>query len=53
MATPGHAAEPAAGLLEFVGFHQLLAVERFRATIQAILRNPPTWGAMRRSGLPS
>jgi cellulose synthase/poly-beta-1,6-N-acetylglucosamine synthase-like glycosyltransferase len=43
----------AAGFLEFVGFHQLLALERLRATVQAIRRRPPRWGAMRRSGFVS
>jgi cellulose synthase/poly-beta-1,6-N-acetylglucosamine synthase-like glycosyltransferase len=43
----------AAGLLEFLGFHQLLSLERFRATVEALLRRPPTWGHMRRAGLSS
>jgi hypothetical protein len=41
----------AAGFLEFTGFHQVLAFERFRATLQAVARKPPSWGHMRRVGL--
>jgi cellulose synthase/poly-beta-1,6-N-acetylglucosamine synthase-like glycosyltransferase len=40
----------AAALLEFVGFHQLLSLERFRATFQAI-GGRRDWGAMRRVGI--
>lgn len=41
----------AAGVLEFTGFHQVLTLERFRATIQGLARKPPSWGRMRRLGL--
>jgi cellulose synthase/poly-beta-1,6-N-acetylglucosamine synthase-like glycosyltransferase len=40
----------AAALLEFLGFHQLLAVERFVATFQAF-GGRRGWGAMRRVGI--
>ena len=42
----------AASLAEFLGFHQLLAIERFRATFQG-RRKKGQWGAMRRSGIPT
>jgi len=42
----------AASLMEFLGFHQILAVERFRATFQGT-RKKGQWGAMRRAGIPS
>lgn len=41
----------AAALLEFLGFHQLLTLERFLATFQA-LTGRRGWGAMRRVGIP-
>ena len=40
----------AASLLEFAGFRQLLALERFVATFQV---RRPGWGEMRRAGIPS
>jgi cellulose synthase/poly-beta-1,6-N-acetylglucosamine synthase-like glycosyltransferase len=40
----------AAALVEFLGFHQLLAVERFLATFQGA-RKRGQWGAMRRTGI--
>jgi cellulose synthase/poly-beta-1,6-N-acetylglucosamine synthase-like glycosyltransferase len=42
----------AAALAEFLGFHQLLAVERFLATFQ-VGRKRGQWGAMRRKGISS
>jgi hypothetical protein len=42
----------AASLMEFLGFHQILALERFRATFQG-RRKRGHWGAMHRSGIPS
>jgi hypothetical protein len=42
----------AASLMEFLGFHQILAVERFIATFQG-RRKRGHWGAMRRSGIPA
>lgn len=42
----------AASLMEFLGFHQILALERFRATFQG-RRKRGHWGAMPRSGIPS
>jgi cellulose synthase/poly-beta-1,6-N-acetylglucosamine synthase-like glycosyltransferase len=42
----------AASLMEFLGFHQILALERFRATFQG-RRKRGQWGAMQRSGIPS
>ena len=41
----------AAGFLEFTGFHQVIALERLRATMQALVHKPPSWGHMRRVGL--
>jgi cellulose synthase/poly-beta-1,6-N-acetylglucosamine synthase-like glycosyltransferase len=41
-----------ASLMEFLGFHQILAVERFRATFQS-RRKRGHWGAMRRAGISS
>jgi cellulose synthase/poly-beta-1,6-N-acetylglucosamine synthase-like glycosyltransferase len=40
----------AAGLLEFLGFHQILTLERFRASFQ-VGRKRGTWGEMRRVGI--
>jgi hypothetical protein len=40
----------AAGLLEFLGFHQILTLERFRASFQ-VRRKRGTWGEMRRIGI--
>lgn len=40
----------AAALVEFLGFHQLLALERFAATFQAT-RKRGHWGTMRRTGI--
>ena len=40
----------AAALVEFLGFHQLLALERFVATFQGA-RKRGQWGAMRRTGI--
>jgi cellulose synthase/poly-beta-1,6-N-acetylglucosamine synthase-like glycosyltransferase len=40
----------AAAFIEFLGFHQLLTVERFLATFQAG-RKRGQWGAMRRKGI--
>jgi len=40
----------AAALAEFLGFHQLLAVERFLATFQ-VGRKRNQWGSMRRTGI--
>jgi len=42
----------AASLVEFLGFHQLLAVERFLATFQNRGKRG-YWGVMRRAGIPS
>jgi hypothetical protein len=42
----------AASLAEFLGFHQLLAIERFRATFQG-RRKKGQWGSMRRAGIPT
>ncbi len=42
----------AASLVEFLGFHQLVAVERFLATFQTGARRRQ-WGTMTRSGIPS
>jgi cellulose synthase/poly-beta-1,6-N-acetylglucosamine synthase-like glycosyltransferase len=42
----------AASLVEFLGFHQLLAVERFLATFQNRGKRGH-WGVMRRAGIPS
>jgi cellulose synthase/poly-beta-1,6-N-acetylglucosamine synthase-like glycosyltransferase len=42
----------AASLVEFLGFHQLLAVERFLATFQNRGKRRH-WGVMRRAGIPS
>ncbi|MGH2642263.1 MAG: glycosyltransferase family 2 protein [Actinomycetota bacterium] len=42
----------AASLMEFLGFHQILAFERFLATFQG-RRKRGHWGAMRRSGIAS
>jgi hypothetical protein len=41
-----------ASLTEFLGFHQILALERFRATFQS-RRKRGHWGAMRRAGISS
>jgi cellulose synthase/poly-beta-1,6-N-acetylglucosamine synthase-like glycosyltransferase len=41
----------AASLVEFVGFHQLIAFERFRSTFQG-RRKRGEWGEMRRAGIP-
>jgi cellulose synthase/poly-beta-1,6-N-acetylglucosamine synthase-like glycosyltransferase len=41
----------AAAIVEFVGFRQILTVERFRATIQAIRGRPTVWGEMHRVGI--
>jgi cellulose synthase/poly-beta-1,6-N-acetylglucosamine synthase-like glycosyltransferase len=40
----------AGAFLEFMGYHQILAVERFVAMFQ-IRRNRGTWGQMRRAGI--
>jgi cellulose synthase/poly-beta-1,6-N-acetylglucosamine synthase-like glycosyltransferase len=42
----------AASLVEFLGFHQVVAVERFIATFQRGARRRQ-WGAMSRTGIPS
>jgi cellulose synthase/poly-beta-1,6-N-acetylglucosamine synthase-like glycosyltransferase len=42
----------AASLVEFLGFHQLVAVERFLATFQTGARRRK-WGVMPRTGIPS
>lgn len=42
----------AASLVEFLGFHQLVALERFFATFQTGRRRRE-WGTMPRSGIPS
>jgi hypothetical protein len=42
----------AASLVEFLGFHQLVAVERFLATFQTGARRRQ-WGVMTRTGIPS
>ncbi len=42
----------AAACLEFLGFHQLLALDRFVATFQAA-RGRREWGTMRRVGIPT
>ncbi len=42
----------AASLMEFLGFHQILAVERFLAMFQTG-RKRRQWGAMPRTGIPS
>jgi cellulose synthase/poly-beta-1,6-N-acetylglucosamine synthase-like glycosyltransferase len=42
----------AASFMEFLGFHQILAVERFLAMVQG-RRKRREWGRMRRSGIPS
>ena len=42
----------AASLVEFLGFHQLVALERFFATFQTGRRRRE-WGAMPRTGIPS
>jgi cellulose synthase/poly-beta-1,6-N-acetylglucosamine synthase-like glycosyltransferase len=42
----------AASLMEFLGFHQILAVERFLAMFQTG-RKRREWGAMSRTGIPS
>jgi len=42
----------AASLMEFLGFHQILAVERFLAMFQTG-RKRREWGAMPRAGIPS
>lgn len=42
----------AAAFLEFLGFHQLISVERFLATFRA-LGGGGGWGAMRRVGIPT
>lgn len=39
-----------AAFVEFLGFHQLLAIERFLATFQGA-RKRGQWGAMRRTGI--
>jgi cellulose synthase/poly-beta-1,6-N-acetylglucosamine synthase-like glycosyltransferase len=41
----------AASLVEFVGFHQLIAFERFRSTFRG-RRKRGQWGEMRRAGIP-
>jgi hypothetical protein len=40
----------AAAILEFMGYHQILAVERFVSMFQ-IRRKRGTWGKMRRAGI--
>jgi cellulose synthase/poly-beta-1,6-N-acetylglucosamine synthase-like glycosyltransferase len=42
----------AGAFLEFAGYHQILAVERFIASFQ-VRRKRKTWGAMRRVGIES
>jgi cellulose synthase/poly-beta-1,6-N-acetylglucosamine synthase-like glycosyltransferase len=42
----------AASLVEFLGFHQLVAIERFFATFQTGARRRQ-WGVMTRTGIPS
>lgn len=42
----------AAAFLEFLGFHQLLAVDRFVATLR-VLRGGGGWGRVRRVGIPT
>jgi len=42
----------AASFMEFLGFHQILAVERFMAMFQTG-RKRREWGAMPRTGIPS
>jgi cellulose synthase/poly-beta-1,6-N-acetylglucosamine synthase-like glycosyltransferase len=42
----------AASLVEFLGFHQLVAIERFLATFQTGARRRQ-WGVMTRTGIPS
>jgi hypothetical protein len=42
----------AASFVEFLGFHQLVTVERFLATFQTGARRRQ-WGVMTRSGIPS
>jgi hypothetical protein len=43
----------ATAFVEFLGFRQILMLERFRATVQALRRTPTTWGEMRRTGIPA
>ena len=40
----------AAAILEFLGYHQILAVERFVAMFQ-VRRKRGNWGQMRRAGI--
>jgi cellulose synthase/poly-beta-1,6-N-acetylglucosamine synthase-like glycosyltransferase len=42
----------AASFVEFLGFHQLIAFERFRSSFQS-RRKRGQWGEMRRTGIPS
>ncbi|MGH2680292.1 MAG: glycosyltransferase family 2 protein [Actinomycetota bacterium] len=42
----------AASFVEFLGFHQLIALERFRSTFQG-RKKKGEWGAMRRTGIPA
>lgn len=42
----------AAAFVEFLGFRQILTLERCRATFQAF-RHPTGWGEMRRRGIPT
>jgi cellulose synthase/poly-beta-1,6-N-acetylglucosamine synthase-like glycosyltransferase len=43
----------ATAFMEFAGLRQVLTLERFRATLQAVRRTPTTWGEMARRGIPS
>jgi hypothetical protein len=42
-----------AAFVEFLGFRQILMLERFRATLQAARRTPTVWGEMTRTGIPT
>jgi cellulose synthase/poly-beta-1,6-N-acetylglucosamine synthase-like glycosyltransferase len=43
----------ATAFVVFLGFRQILMLERFRATVQAARRKPTTWGEMNRTGIPA
>ena len=43
----------ATAFVEFLGFRQILTLERLRATIQAAKGTPTAWGEMPRTGIPA
>ena len=51
--TPDRLILLATAFMEFVGFRQIITLERFRATVQAAKGTPTTWGEMPRTGIPA